>query len=700
VADDALVRMPGTQPNSGTNLEGPNRCLNCHDGYDPAVEVGSHWKGSMMAQAARDFLFWSCVAVAAQDSIWAVGRPNATDICLRCHFPKGWLEGRSDPTNASLMTGADFDGVFCDICHQMVDPFHEGTFAGTREGSDWVGYWDEAIDLSAVAGDTLSADRAVTALESFFNGNALYSSNWPVSAGWDENGAGQYFISRGTDKRASFADANPASHAPIYSRYHKSKFFCGTCHDVSNPVLANVAYAGTLPGDGTTVLTTEEDPANSYFHVERTFSEFMLSDYGLQGGAPGSGPFDPSVFETSLANNYVARCQDCHMPDGVGRGCDKNNVPIRPTGSTTHPQSGQPVHDLTGGNAWVPWVLASSVAGSPNYDAVNDALLHQGPSVLTLDLSAGEGLDPTTLLAGADRALANLGNTASIERLAYHPGSGTLAFRIRNHTGHKLGSGFPEGRRVFVNVKTYLEGALIREVNPYDAAAGTLKGLAGHTYFDPDGVLPAPAPLAASELHVDALVYEMKPSSTLTGEAKTFHFALGDGRYKDNRIPPQGFRIAEAAARESEPVWEGQSAPDLFTAAEYAGGWDDVSMNVGRGADRVEVRLYYQTTSREYIEFLRDEIDGSGGTLPGTGAGGDPAYLIQTDPWFSQLAAWGDTLWDLWAHNRDVAGAAPVLMAEASWTGVPVPALAPPGVAALVLCLLGAALAMLTWRRR
>ena len=198
---------------------------------------------------------------------------------------------------------------------------------------------------------------------------------------------------------------------------------------------------------------------------------------------------------------------------------------------------------------------------------------------------------------------------------------------------------------------------------------------------------------------MDALVYELKPSSTLTGETKTFHFALADGRYKDNRIPPQGFRIAEAAGRESEPVWGGESAPNLFTAAEYAGGWDDVSIKIASGADRVEVRLYYQTTSREYIEFLRDEINGTGGTLPGTGAGGDPAYLIQTDPWFSQLAAWGDTLWDLWVHNRDVDGAAPVLMAEATWTGVPVPMLAPRSLLGLVALLLGVGTAVL-WRRR
>jgi hypothetical protein len=92
VTNDPLVRMPGTQPNQVT-LEAPTRCLNCHAGYDAAVEPGFNWKCSMMAQAARDFLYFACVTVAAQDSIWAAGRPNATDICERCHFPKGWLEG-------------------------------------------------------------------------------------------------------------------------------------------------------------------------------------------------------------------------------------------------------------------------------------------------------------------------------------------------------------------------------------------------------------------------------------------------------------------------------------------------------------------------------------------------------------------------------------------------------------------------------
>ena len=143
VAQDPLVRMPGTQPSQGVNLEAPNRCLNCHGGYNTAVEPGFQWMGSMMAQAARDPMLYACLTVAGQDSIWALGNPNAGDICERCHFPEGWLGGRSDPTNASLMTSSDFDGIHCDFCHRVWDPFFEDTYAGTRESNDWSGYWDE-----------------------------------------------------------------------------------------------------------------------------------------------------------------------------------------------------------------------------------------------------------------------------------------------------------------------------------------------------------------------------------------------------------------------------------------------------------------------------------------------------------------------------------------------------------------------------
>ncbi len=535
VRDDPLVRLPGTQPGQVT-LEGPNRCLNCHAGYNSEVEPGFNWKGSMMAQAARDFLYFSAVTVAAQDAIWAVGNPNATDICLRCHFPKGWLEGRSDPTNASLMSGADYDGVQCDFCHTMWDPFFQETKAGTREGSDWLNYWDETNASNApsnpAADETYAEDMVLSQDILQFNGEPFFLNNEPYSPDYTESTGGQFFVSPNSDKRASFTDAS-ARHQMLYSRFHKSKYMCATCHDVSNPVLANLGLSG-LTDDGSSLITEQYSAAN-YFHVERTFSEFMLSAYGQQGGAAGLGPFAPGQYKTSYTNNNIAKCQDCHMRDVVGVAANKKGSVNRPNESVEHPNSGQPLHDLTGGNVWVSTVLASAIPGSTNYDPINDQLLNQGPAVLTMDLHQGQGIDPQAMLAGAERARQQLLLAAAIENVVYDSGTGYLSFHVQNQTGHKLISGFPEGRRMFVNIKAYDSvGDLIYEANPYDYSVGTLKGL-------PNSL--SSLALKPYEAYLDQLVYELHPSSSLTREEESFHFVLSDGRYKDNRIPPKGFAL-------------------------------------------------------------------------------------------------------------------------------------------------------------
>src|SRR5574341_1602074 len=106
--------FPGSQPGQSGQMETPDKCDNCHGGYNRAVEPAFNWRGSMMAQAARDPLFFACMAIANQDA------PQSGDLCIRCHSPKGWLEGRSVPTNGSALTSEDREGIMCHFCHKMV----------------------------------------------------------------------------------------------------------------------------------------------------------------------------------------------------------------------------------------------------------------------------------------------------------------------------------------------------------------------------------------------------------------------------------------------------------------------------------------------------------------------------------------------------------------------------------------------------
>jgi hypothetical protein len=109
------VQLPGTQPGETSGLESPDKCDNCHGGYDQAVEPAYNWRGSMMAQATRDPLFWATVAIAEQ-SFDGVG-----DLCIRCHSADGWLAGRSTPTDASGLNQNDAHGVSCDLCHALTN---------------------------------------------------------------------------------------------------------------------------------------------------------------------------------------------------------------------------------------------------------------------------------------------------------------------------------------------------------------------------------------------------------------------------------------------------------------------------------------------------------------------------------------------------------------------------------------------------
>jgi hypothetical protein len=130
--------------------------------------------------------------------------------------------------------------------------------------------------------------------------------------------------------------------------------------------------------------------------------------------------------------------------------------------------------------------------------------------------------------------------------------------------------------------------------------------------------------------------------------------------------------------RLAQPVNPVTKQPDIsfFTDAEYAGGYDQQQLNVGPGGASVSLTLYYQGTSREYVEFLRNEINGTVRTLTSpTPSGEAQAYVIQSDPFFAKLKAWGNTMWDLWRHNHgldgsgvQVAGIVPFAMASATVT--------------------------------
>jgi len=590
------VQGPGTQPADGVTLESPNKCDNCHAGYDPAVEPYFTWNGSMMAHATRDPLFWATVAVAEQDF------DGVGDLCLRCHTPEGWLAGRSTPTDGSGLQANDASGVSCDLCHQFVRP-------------------DES-ENPGVQFDSFLAYDDGSPPEGFY-------------------GSGMYVLSPdGNSKIGPYADGDAdAPHQVLVSSFHRSSDLCGTCHDVSNPVVGDLAHnhgamvplePGTFSGVPGAPLDTKaafQNPPYAYGSVERTYSEHVASelpttlvgDYATLPPELQAGSIEvahDAALASTFDGNYVDgtlrffTCQTCHMPPVTGKGCNKQSAPLR---------TDLPLHDLVGGNYWMPDVLLY-------LDSLGE-------------LTIGGGLDATdaqALAAGKTRALQNLANAASLEI------DGTRV-RVVDLTGHKLLTGFPEGRRMWLRV-TWLDaaGAVMRVDGEYGALNVVHDGvpLVVETLLDPDGSLTKvweAEPGMSSEWAAQLLQLGYSPDLPLDygrtdgvtttlgdlasmppGKAiKTFHFALNNVIVSDDRIPPYGMRYDAALERSCLPV------PASLFGNPGPGGtyrhWDDVYLMPPPKACTATVELLYQPTSWEYVQFLDLANDEQNAFLGDTG---------------------------------------------------------------------------------
>lgn len=493
--------MPGTQPDPSGGVDfAPfklaNECRVCHEieasFEDPGVPIYGRWAGSMMAHSARDPLFHAALAIANQDADFA------GDMCIRCHSPGGWLEGRSLPTDGSSLIEKDFDGVSCNFCHRMVDPEFKPGVSPARD--------QPILDALANAG--------ILPLQP---GNA------------------SYVIEAVDVRRGPFNDVVRNYHVPapiVYSPFHSQSELCATCHDVSNPAFVKQE-------DGSYALNAlgEEHPTlekSDMFPVERTYSEWANSQYATVG-------VYSNVFGGNHPTGVMRTCQDCHMPDVESFGCGFQDT-FRPN---------IPAHDFNGGNTWM-----------------QDVLLNLYPN----DVQANY------MVESQDRARFMLQNAATLE-LTANPCY--LQVRVVNETGHKLPTGYPEGRRMWISVEfRSAKHDPIVQRGHYDEATAELTGR-DTTVFE-------------AELGIDAAI------SAATGipEGPTFHFALNNKYYKDNRIPPRGFTNAGFAAVQASPV------PPIYADGQY---WHDTEFFVPPGATSAVVSLYYQTTSKEYITFLRDE---------------------------------------------------------------------------------------------
>lgn len=300
--------------------------------------------------------------------------------------------------------------------------------------------------------------------------------------------------------------------------------------------------------------TLDGTPTGRPMAVERTYSEWLFSAFSSSSGQT---------------------CQDCHMPDV------DEDVPAARGG---RPRAYMRRHTLVGANSWVPRALAGLT------DAATERVR--------------DGWERT-----ATRAEENLRAAARLEITDTTIGADTIrtTVRVTNLTGHKLPTGYPDGRRM------WLEVALL------DAAGEVVTG--SGLYDDETYALLEDPQRRTYEVHLG------------DGDTPSFHFALSDTILLDTRIPPAGFD--PPGDRDMIPVGR-----DYTDASGAYRDYDEPTFELPACGTSLRVRLRYQSTTREYIEFLRDEAPDS------------------ADP---DIDNWGRIAYDAWL---DHGGHVPVDMAE------------------------------------
>lgn len=443
---------------------------------------------------------------------------NARSCGVTCHYSR-------DATVPSAMPYDGWQGTM--MAGAMRDPLYLATLTVAEQDRPGIGDWCLRCHTPPgfVGGRTRSSMAAPLGadLESADRDGVTCDSCHRMVA-TPNLGNGQYQLSLTETRFGPYPNVDSIRHPGEASAWLADSRMCGTCHELANPVQPQRTADGADTG--------------RRFPLDTTYSEWSRSAFAVAGSAD------------------AATCQDCHMPRAGAPGHVSTN-------STAVLRDDPRRHSFAGANAWGLRVLAA----------------------MRNDVTAGEFYDPDAVPfyeAGAARAEATLRSAVALEVRSAPaqaaPGERVeVVARITNRSGHRVPTGYADGRRVWLEVALVdAESRATVVSGAYDAAEARL-----------------------DEADPQLRLYEAQHGRAGMGRGE--HIALHDTVVRDTRLPPRGYRPLPG----HEPV-----------GADYAGGeggalrhWDDTTYAVtlpatARGPVTVRVRARYQVTTRQYVEFL------------------------------------------------------------------------------------------------
>ncbi len=647
------VPNPGTQQQELANITFPApynvfefavTCLACHGGtIDQQTGHGGNWAGTNMASAARDPVFRANEMLVNNAVKSLTGKDGAGNMCFRCHSPNGWYSGRFDPTLGgaadgstmlhSILLSTDDEGILCEFCHRAMgnvtmkradldpsdpvwnmlasiddwphtgNPFPEGPVAGMPygdttlqidDGMTYNGRYPGVVDVYFSDSPLITNPDGTYTPGGPYTGQTygVYPPGWLDALGNDVGGQPvvsadgstpiQYEVPVGPPTNP---DGTPCYTCQAMSLEHptfmngspnsflQSSEFCGSCHDLTVPVL------------------------NHGMPEQRTYTEWKYSAFGDEA-AP--------TYRT---------CQSCHMPRMKHEYADNAPVTLNadPLVAGWFPyaksRDNTAFHKLAGANRDLPMMMQVlypevdlEVIGAPTG---NDTRIF--PGMLSDRSSMWDRAQRNTDISLLDAVDVQIASGPTFNATS---GKWEVQVQATNNTGHRIPSGYPDGRRIWLGLKVLDDtGAVVYESGVYDAASAQL-----FTDSSMTGLNRALGPVI-DDTNNAVMIYE-KATGTCDADPPTsctLALSLLDDRILfDNRIPPLGFTYADYSAAGTK-FWNYD--PVTFVPYEDASRYPD-----GQNFDLVtyaftapatatltaRAEVYWQTHTREFMEFLKN----------------------------------------------------------------------------------------------
>ena len=380
---------------------------------------------------------------------------------------------------------------------------------------------------------------------------------------------------------------------PTYKNdFIRSSEFCGACHDLTVPVL------------------------NHGMPEQRTYTEWKYSSFGTKNQT----------------------CQSCHTStlkheyaDGtsVGLNADPTLVGFAPYGKDRNPNGGTAVHKLAGANRDLPAIMKIlypevdlEIIGAPTGrdtrlfpGLMSDRSQSYDRTINNTEIQMRDALDVQIVqkVVATDGTISYVPGGAPTYNTA--TGKWEVQVKVENTSGHRIPTGYPDGRRFWVSLTvtdTTKAPVMVYQSGVYDQANAELKTDAKTAFT------------RALTNNIDSrsnavMVYEKVTATCDTGVTTNCEISpnlLNGTVVFDNRIPPAGYSKADYFAAGTkfysyEPIPGSTTLINqVETPERYADGqnYDIVTYSfdappTAQLSARAEV--YWQTHTKDFIEHLR-----------------------------------------------------------------------------------------------